>query len=146
MAIGLKIVDGDYIIDNSGTVVSVSGKDKCARDFEKMLITEATNPELDESTDRYNPIYGTRLNDKALYSGVGIDSAVDMINFMLAQAIQYYITLQEQRNNLSADEIISDIEFTTYPDIENKQQVLIDFTVYNGPNAVNVGQFTQVLG
>jgi spore coat protein U-like protein len=52
-----------------------------------------------------------------------------MLELQLSDAIKYYITLQETRTNLSLSEVISDLAFTVYQDINNLQKIKFNIQV-----------------
>ena len=131
MAVGLKIIDGDYVINNDGTILGISGNDKGKRDFEKMLLTDAVDMEKNPNTIRYNPLYGTKLNHKDLFKNVKTTVAGDIIDSLIREAVDYYLKLQENRTNLTAEEIITDIEIYTYPDRDDGRFIIIDMSLFH---------------
>lgn len=142
MAVGLKIVNGDYVIKEDGSLDTLTGSRKCARDFEKMLKTESVNFNLDPNNSRYNPYYGTQLYNKDMLKGLSPSTIIDVLNSTLKTSIDYYIKLQEQRNNLSVNEVISDIQYIVYQDPTNKQQIIINFKITNGSGSTfNIEQY-----
>ena len=46
MAIGLKIIDGDFIVDSGGIVQMLTPAEKCSRDIGKLLITKSEYMEM----------------------------------------------------------------------------------------------------
>lgn len=139
MAVGLKIIDGDFVIREDGAIDTITGNQKCARDFEKMLKTESVNFDIDPNNARYNPYYGTQLYNRDLLKGLSPSAIIDTLNSSIKESIGYYIKLQEKRRNLSANEIITDIQYIVYQDPENKQRIIVNFKVTNGSgNTFNI--------
>ena len=132
MAVGMELINGDWNINGEGKVSLVMGRDKCARDFNKMLKTEIVNFTLDPTNTRYNPYYGTQLYDPNLLTGMPPSTQIDILNTAMASAIKYYIQLQENRTNLSIDEVITNIDSMIYQDPSNKERLIIKMTVYTG--------------
>lgn len=119
MAVGIQIIDGDIAIDNAGKLVDVQGSRKCARDFGKMLQTATEFTGNETTYYRYNPTYGTELDRKSAYIGLSRKAVLDMINFLVNQAVTRYISLQESRTNLDVEEIINSVNFITVYDIND---------------------------
>src|SRR5271157_2878356 len=107
MAAGLTWVNGDFILDASGTVPVVTSTNKCTRDLGKMLVTSTEFGGNETSYTRYNPNYGTELNNLALYRGLSRSAIRDVVLMKLNEAIAGYIILQESRANLEIGEIIT---------------------------------------
>jgi len=128
MAIGLQIKDGDYVIA-CRRVNFVQNKEKTGRDFAKMLMTDAVAQETPTKYYRYNHNYGTYLNRRQLYRGVGKNRVIDIVKSLLELSIQNYIKLQEQRTNLSASEVIENIDYLAYWDPVKKNTVSIKFYI-----------------
>jgi hypothetical protein len=143
MAIGLKIVNGDFLIE--GRKLSfIQDNEKLLRDFRKFLLTEAEQENNLTSYYRYNPKYGTNTNNKELYINLSTQSIIDLINQNLSISIKYYVALQESRNNLSLGEIISNVEYMTYADTVDKRIIRINMNIIVPKNNVlNVGTFSQ---
>jgi len=133
MAIGLKIINGDFSIVNKQLEL-VSDVAKTRRDFVKFLTTESEYAENTTTYNRYNPQYGTELGRQNLYKNLSIDAIVDLMNLKLEQAMKYYISLQESRTNLSLAEIITDMSYVVYKDLYESQMIRfqIDLRVASG--------------
>ena len=143
MAIGVKIVDGDFLIQNR-KLIFVQDNEKLLKDFRKFLLTEAETTNNATTYYRYNPKYGTLINDKSLYMNLSNDSTIDLINQNLGKSIKYYIALQEARSNLSLGEIISNVEFMTFADPYDARVIKISMKIITPKNnTINVGTFTQ---
>lgn len=127
MAIGLSIISKDIVISNNGTLDLISGQDKVSRDFKKMLQTDVESPNNTTSYYRYNPLYGTELNRRELYNGLSRQSILEVINLLCNQAIKNYIALQESRDNLDIEEVITAVNYHTVYD--NYTPSLIRFNV-----------------
>jgi hypothetical protein len=141
MAAGLKIVDGDIVIQSSGMIETTSGSRKCLRDFAKMVTTKSEFASNESSTytssineassvsTRYNPSYGTELDNFALYRGLSRAAARDMVIMKLNEAIDNYLRLQESRTNLELGEIISYVNFDVVYDTSDMRRLLIIYTI-----------------
>ena len=70
MAVGLKIVEGDVVINNAGLIDVVEQTAKCLRDFGKMISTKKEYYGNETAYYRYNPSYGTELENKSRYRGM----------------------------------------------------------------------------
>ena len=145
MAVGLKIINGDVVINNAGTLDVVEQNAKCSRDFGKMLVTDAEFEENITPYYRYNPAYGTQLNNRRLYRGLSRAAMRDTIIMLLNDAINTYIKIQEARVNLDLGEIIRYINFEVFYDVESLADLIIEIkfgTAYSNEE-VNIGQFSQ---
>ena len=87
MAVGIKFNNSDFDITGEGKISLVMGKDKCARDFNKMLKTEVVNFITDPTNSRYNPNYGTQLYDPNLLKGLSPSTQIDVLNTAMATAV-----------------------------------------------------------
>ena len=148
MATGLKIINGDFVINDSGSVETLLSKEKCARDLGKMLITEKENTSNETSYYRYNSTYGTDLNNQLNYQGLSRPMIKDIVTILVNQAITNYISLQEGRTNLSIDEIITGVNFTVLYNSEDLKIILIDikYTTLASNSEQSLGQFVQNVG
>jgi len=147
MAVGLKFIEGDIVINESGCVETLNPAQKVIRDFGKMLVTDSEFSNNVTSYYRYNPNYGTQLNNKLLYNGLSRIAVHDMVVLKLNESIQNYISKQEQRSNLSLEEIITEVNFDVLFDSTDLRKLLIDIkysTLYE-TNAT-VGQYLQTIG
>ena len=77
MAVGLQIVDGDFVVNASGTLATLLPSQKCARDLGKVLVTEIEDSNNETEYYRYNPTYGTALNNTLLYNNISRVAARD---------------------------------------------------------------------
>jgi len=128
MAVGLKIIDGDFCVTAAGTVEVVENTDKGIRDFDKMLKTDAEISTNLTTYYRYNPKYGNYLVSMTGAMGSKkhlLNTAKDLIN----NTIKNYISLQESRSNLSLGEILIDISYDVYYDPNNPSTILIPMTI-----------------
>ena len=148
MAVGLKMISGDFIINNSGTLDIVTETDKAVRDFGKMLITKKEYQENITTFTRYNPTYGTELDNRSKYSGLSRAAIRDVVVTLLNEAITNYIALQEQRTNLSVGEIVTSVNFDAFYDIEDKRNLVvpITFSSAGGTKPISMGQYVQPIG
>lgn len=143
MAVGLKIVDGDIVIQDKKCVL-VSHKDKASRDFYKFLVTESEHAENKTPFIRYNPKYGTELNRLSNYKNLDRLTILDVMNSKLREALQWYTKLQESRTNLSLGEIITSFNFVIYNHPLDPQSIVIsiDGRLASG-ETINFGNFGQ---
>ena len=132
MAEGLKFIGGDWHIGANGGVGRVSGREKLSRDFNKMMVTDAETPQNQTNYYRYNPAYGSYVNNPSLFSNMPQSDKLNAIAELMYNTIQNYITLQETRNNLDLSEIIADIDFDAYFDTYDPTKVVIPIKITNG--------------
>lgn len=145
MAIGMKIVNGDFVIEGK-KVTFIENNEKLLRDFRKFLLTDSEQENNLTSYYRYNPKYGTTINNRELYINLSTSSILDLINQNMASAIKYYIALQESRNNLSQGEIISNVEFISFVNPDDRRVIKISMNIIVPKNNVlNVGTFSQTI-
>ena len=147
MAIGLKIVNGDVVFNTSGSLEFITPGVKCARDFGKFLSTDQEFESNQESFYRYNPDYGTELDNRNLYLGLSRLAIRDTITKKLNEAINWYLRLQEGRINLNIEEIIASVKFDVYYDDDNPAQLNIDinYTDVQG-DSKTLGEYQQLIG
>jgi hypothetical protein len=138
MAIGLQFLNGDFVLSNK-KIVFVQNIDKVRRDFVKFLVTDKETTLNKTSYSRYNPNYGTNINNTELYKNLTPKATLDMLELQLTESIKYYITLQETRTNLSLSEVISDLAFSVYQDLNDPQKIKFNIQV-----KVASGQATTV--
>ena len=145
MAVGLKIAGGDFIINPSGQVEIVEQSDKCSRDFGKMIITDTEYPGNATPYYRYNPDYGTQLNNKNMYRGLSRMAVRDTVIMLLNEAINAYLRLQEGRTNLDYGEIITGVEFDVYYNVRDLRVLIVDirFKTALGGDYISVGPYSQ---
>jgi len=145
MAVGLKIVNGDFIIGQGGTIEMVSEVTKCTRDFGKMLVTEKEYTTNITTYERYNPEYGTELNNKAQYVGLSRMGKRDSVTMLLNDAIASYLKLQESRDNLDFGEVITNVDFDAFYDVRDMRNLIIEisFETAFGGQPVSLGQYIQ---
>ena len=145
MAVGMKIVNGDFIINQSGGIEMVEETAKGTRDFGKMLITGKEYPNNTTTYDRYNPEYGTELDNKSQYVGLSRMGKRDSVIMLLNSAIATYLKLQESRSNLDFGEVITNVEFDAFYDVRDMRNLIIEIkfeTAYGG-QPISLGQFVQ---
>ena len=145
MAVGLKIVNGDFIIGQGGTIEMVSEVTKCTRDFGKMLVTEKEYTTNITTYERYNPEYVTELNNKAQYVGLSRMGKRDSVTMLLNDAIASYLKLQESRDNLDFGEVITNVDFDAFYDVRDMRNLIIEisFETAFGGQPVSLGQYIQ---
>ena len=128
MAIGLQINKGDIVISQSGSLSFITPGDKCKRDFGKMLTSKSEYTDNTTTFYRYNPTYGTELDNKLLYFGLSLSTIRDVVIQKLNEAISNYLTLQEGRQNLNIEEIIVNVKTNVYYNDIDPSVLNIDIT------------------
>jgi len=145
MAVGLKIINGDFVINNSGLLEVVDQNDKCIRDFGKMLVTEREYTGNTTKYYRYNPKYGTELNNKNQFRGMSRLAIRDTAILLLNSAINDYLRKQETRDNLDLGEIIRYVNFEVFYDVGDLRKLIIEIffgTAYSN-EAIFLGEYEQ---
>jgi len=146
MAVGLKIQNQDFVLLGSGQLEFITGKEKCSRDFYKMLCTEVESESNLTGLYRYNPTYGTELYKRELFNDLTDKEVLQVAQVLVKQAIQNYIRLQESRKNLSLGEIITGVEHRAYivtdPTYGRKVVVNINLSLASGEQ-FNLGMFEE---
>jgi hypothetical protein len=89
-----KTQDFSYGID--GKVVFLSGKERSERNFKKMLITQkGIEGQTEDNDDRYNPLYGTRLDEYVGTSAKSINESVLKSKIDLEAAASRFVQAQD---------------------------------------------------
>lgn len=144
MAVGLKIIGGDFVIESGGALNFVTEGNKCIRDFGKMLTTDTESIDNVTSYYRYNPNYGSYLRNLSRQTGLGRKAVLSIAQELVYTTIQNYLSQQEKRDNLSEGEIITDVSYDVYYDPSNPSVILIPITVTNGQGQVfDLGEFEE---
>jgi len=147
VAVGLKILNGDFIVNDNGSIDFVGPADKCARDFGKMLQTKKEYAANTKNNYRYNPNYGTELDNSAMYRNLSRESTREVIIIMLNESITRYLKLQEGRMDLDIEEIITKVKIDAYYDYYNLSNLIINIkysTILNEDQTP--GLFMQSIG
>ena len=86
----------DFSFDEDGSLNFISGKDRSERNFRKMLLTEAgpQGQEVD-SDERYNPFFGTRLDEYIGGNSRSISESVFKTITELERVIDRFIQNQD---------------------------------------------------
>jgi hypothetical protein len=147
MAVGIKIINGDFSLNEAGTIDVLNPAEKCSRDISKFLITSSEYFGNEVDFYRYNPDYGTELDNKILFSGLSRLAIKDSAIILLNQAITNYISLQENRNNLDLAEVITGITLDAFFNNDDKTQLIIDikYTTMASNEEQSPGQFIQTV-
>lgn len=148
MAVGLKMAGGDFVINNSGTLDILEQNEKCARDIGKMLVTGKEFSGNETTFVRYNPNYGTELDNKNQYRGMSRAAIRDTIIIILNDAINGYLRLQENRDNLDLGEIIRYINFEAFYDVRDLRNLILEVkfgTAYSNEE-ITLGRYSQSVG
>lgn len=132
MAVGLKIVGGDFVIDGSGALEYTTEGNKCLRDFGKALVTDSEGIDNVTTYYRYNPTYGNQLRNLSRQTGLKKDQLLNFAKELVYITIRNYLDLQESRDNLSEGEIITNIKYDVYYDSNNPGTILIPIKLTNG--------------
>jgi hypothetical protein len=150
MATGLKMIEGDFVINPNGSTPFVTETDKCARDFLKMMLTPSAstpNTTVDDSgIYRYNALFGNDLINIKSFGNMPRDQVLDSVNLLLESAIKNYMDLQDSRLDQSYGELILSIDYDTYYHPDYNNQVLFDITITTAAGTINVGTFSQQVG
>ena len=147
MAVGIKIANGDFIVNDNGSIDFVGPADKCARDFGKMLQTKKEYADNTKSLYRYNSDYGTELDNSAMYRNLSREATRDVIIILLNEAIARYLKLQEGRMDLDIEEIITKVKIDAYYDYYNLSNLILNIkysTILNEDQTP--GLFMQTIG
>lgn len=143
MAIGIDIYNKDILL-HEGKLSFVSKSDKVKRDLKKMLATDSCT--LNETTDhyRYNREYGLLINKRELFKGLSRSAILDTVKLLLSSGLSNYVSLQEQRTNLSLEEIIRDINFYAIYKPDDRSKIIITIVATLITNeTVNLGTYEQ---
>lgn len=144
MAVGLKIIGGDFVLDGSGALDFATEGDKCLRDFGKMLVTDNEGADNVTTYYRYNSAYGNQLRNLSRQSGLGKNALLSFAKELVYITVRNYLDLQERRDNLSEGEIITDIKYDVYYDPNNPSVVLIPIELTNGQGQIfTLGEFEE---
>lgn len=149
MAIGLDIIDGDFVINANGSLNFITETTKCSRDFLKMMQTSAapdTNTTVENGTYRYNSSYGNVLIDVKSFGNIKKSNVIDSINILMDQALKNYVTAQDDRTDQSLGEIILAVDYETYFHPDNQDTVLIHIFITTPSGVVDIGTFSQQVG
>jgi len=113
-----------------------------------MLVTKKEYTENTTIYTRYNPTYGTELDNRAQYRGLSRSAIRDTVVTLLNDAITTYLALQEKRDNLSIGEIITSVEFDAFYDAEDRRNLVvpIKFTSASGSEEIDLGEYIQPIG
>lgn len=144
---GFKIKNGDFVLDESGYFQTVSSIDKIKRDLYKRLTTDKYWGSNETAYYRYNPDYGTVLNNYAIYNKVqGVD-LITTINNAIQAALIDIVKTQKADTQLPYDEVIDVFDYYSYFDPHNPIIVKSKITVklVNG-TTLNLGTFSQDIG
>lgn len=144
MAVGINIISGDIVITEQGTFDILSPALKCSRDLKKFLLTSIEFYGNETTYSRYNPTYGTELDNKLLYSGLSRQGIIDTVTMKLNEALNNYISLQEKRVNLDLQEVITNITFDVLFSLDDPTTLLIKilYTTLSG-TVVTLENFSQ---
>lgn len=146
MAKGMQILDGDIVINTAGTLNWLSSTEKCLRDFGKMVTTDIEFSGNETTYYRYNPLYGTELNNTALFQGLSKSSIRDATIMLLNNAISNYLATQETRENLELGEVITGINFDVYYFADDPRTLATKIKIWNAlstSDGYDVGTFVQ---
>lgn len=125
-----KFKNGDFVPTMSGSFAKVSGSDKVARDIDKLLSTDVEFAGSESKYSRYNPDYGTQLNNKKLFKGLSEAEVLNKVNELVRQALEYYVSSQKNSDNLPLDETVNYFEYYSVIDAKNKTIVRTRIMIY----------------
>jgi hypothetical protein len=143
---GFSFSNGDFVFNPSGYFEKVTGAEKVRRDMFKRL---ASDKEFDTNKTnyyRYNPNYGTKLNNKKIFANLSRANVLPTINSLINEALQDAVASQKIQTNMSPDELINYVDFFTIYDSNNPALAKCTITVslLTG-QTLNLGTFTQEL-
>lgn len=110
-----KTKDFSYAADGSANMIN--GKERSERNFKKMILT-AKGPleQVNSNDDRYNPLFGTRLEEFIGAPLKGIAASVDGSRSDLRSSIDRFIANQEKVIDfMEEDEYISKGDVSVIP-------------------------------
>jgi hypothetical protein len=110
-----------------------------------MLITDKEYADTITTYDRYDPDYGTELNNKSRYTGLSRMGKRDAIIMILNEDVASYLKLQESRSNLDFGEVITNVDFEVFYDARDMRNLIIEInfeTAYGG-QPISLGQYIQ---
>lgn len=146
MATGFNIVNGDLVITTAGTLETLVPSKKCSRDLGKMLTTNSEYYGNETAYVRYNPSYGTELNNTSLYRNLSREAIRDVAVMKINEAVKDYIAVQESRTNLELGEIITYFNFDVVFDAANATKLIITISFGNAEvGDVFLNTFTQAI-
>lgn len=137
--------NGDFVSTRSGTFSKISGIAKVARDIDKLLATDSEFAGSSTGYYRYNPNYGTRLNNKAIFNGLSRVDTVAKVNEVVKEALEYFVALQKNQSNLPIDETVNYFDYYSAFDLKNKTIVRTKIQIYmaNG-STLNKSYFQEI--
>ena len=121
--------NGDFIYNPAGFFNKVSGIEKVGRDITKLLCTNQLSEATNSPYYRYNPKYGVRLNNKNLFKGLGEADIIAKVNELLKEALEYYVGIQKNQDNVPFDELVKYFDSYSYFDSKDRSLVRIKLTI-----------------
>ena len=141
---GFAFSNGDFIYNPSGFFEKVTSQSKVRRDVFKRLVTDKEFDTNGTIYERYNPDYGTSLNNKKVFSKLSRADIINTINSMVNIALQDEISSQKNQSNLPPDEVIDYVDFTTTFDQKNPAIAKCTITVkLLSGQSIAMGTFVQ---
>lgn len=125
-----KFKNGDFVPTMSGTFAKVTGTEKVSRDIDKLLSTDVEFAGSESKYSRYNPDYGTQLNNKKMFKGLTESEVISKVNDLVKQALEYYVANQKNNDNLPLDETVNYFEYYSVIDAKNKTTVKTRIIIY----------------
>lgn len=144
---GFAFSNGDFVYNPSGFFEKVTGTQKIRRDIYKRLVTDKQFDSNQTTYERYNPDYGTSLNNKKVFAQLSRADILNTINSMVNAALQDQVANQKNQVNLPADEVIDYVDFITVYDSKKQDLAKCSITVklVTG-QVIDLGTFVQKVG
>ena len=139
-----RFENGDLVYNQAGYFEKTSGLEKKRRDLFKRLITDKEFTGNESYYYRYNPTYGTELNNKRIFSNLSREDIINTINQLINSALQAEVANQISQSNLPFDELIEYVDFFTSFDNKNKALAKCKILVkLSSGQVLDLGTFTQ---
>lgn len=147
MAIGFKTIEGDLVINPSGSLQQITGKEKCARDFGKMMLTASVDSSITvvDGYYRYNSSYGVTLYNSAALAQLKSGQILDSVNLIIRRAVSYYVSVQDSRDDQSVGEVIIKVDFNPYFKANDRTVICCDISITTADGSMNLGTYSQTI-
>lgn len=141
---GFVIKNGDWSLNGSGCLDTVSGSEKVKRDIYKRLTTDKHWGGNDTPYFRYNKDYGTKLNNASIYTNMSRKDQLSAVNNAVGEALNDLVNSQKADTQLPIDEVIDTFDYYSYFDQQNAANIKCKISVklLNG-TIMDLGTFSQ---
>lgn len=106
MSFDLDLINGDILLGADGDVQTISGIEKLKQDIIKILITEI-------GSNRYQPWYGSRLDERLIGTAQDTNMIVDEVYYAIGEALDRLKKLQQAQQSMQGvtpDELIQSVQ------------------------------------